>query len=109
MAARGCQYVEWDREKRIGVERLNEGNDLAASAGILTEEFYESVKLVLETARKRAYSAVNFAMVEAYWEIGKNIVEEQGGAGRAEYGRQLIKKLAAQLGSRRARMECLIS
>jgi len=28
-----------------------------------------------KNARMKAYSAVNFAMVEAYWNIGKNIVD----------------------------------
>ena len=36
-------------------------------------------------------------MVEAYWEIGKRIVDEQGGADRAEYGAGLIKELSAQM------------
>jgi len=33
----------------------------------------------LETSRKQAVKAVNFTMVEAYWSIGKRIVEEQNG------------------------------
>jgi hypothetical protein len=38
-------------------------------------------------------------MVEAYWQIGRRIVEEeQGGAVRAEYGRQIIRNLARDLG-----------
>ncbi len=36
-------------------------------------------------------------MVEAYWQIGKSIIEEQGGEDRAEYGTGLIKELSAQM------------
>jgi predicted nuclease of restriction endonuclease-like (RecB) superfamily len=36
-------------------------------------------------------------MVQAYWEIGRRIVEEQGGAERAEYGAALIAELSKRL------------
>ncbi len=58
---------------------------------------YEEVKNILELARSRAYAAVNFAMVEAYWHIGCLIVERQGGIERAEYGKRLMKDLAERL------------
>ena len=32
---------------------------------------------ILKNARQKAYIAVNSAMVEAYWEIGRRIVEEE--------------------------------
>jgi len=38
---------------------------------------YNQIKEILTTARAKAYSAVNSAMVEAYWLIGKQIVEAQ--------------------------------
>lgn len=53
----------------------------------------------LEDARAKAYSAINFAMVEAYWHIGRSIVEKQGGAERADYGTGLLKELSKQLTS----------
>ena len=54
-------------------------------------EFYESVADVLRTARRTAYRAVNFTMVEAYWNVGRMIVEEeQQGKERADYGEALI-------------------
>lgn len=60
--------------------------------------FYEDVKSILQLARDNAYKSVNFIMVEAYWNIGKKIVqEEQNGNDRAEYGTYLIKELSAQL------------
>lgn len=33
--------------------------------------FYESVKDILLKARNKVYQTANFAMVEAYWNIGK--------------------------------------
>ena len=62
------------------------------------EQLYASVKEILATARKRAYSAVNFAMVESYWLIGQQIVEhEQHGEARADYGKGLLMDLAKRL------------
>jgi predicted nuclease of restriction endonuclease-like (RecB) superfamily len=58
---------------------------------------YGQIKEILTSARTRAYSAVNFAMVEAYWLIGKQIVEAQAGNERAEYGEYLLKYLSEQM------------
>lgn len=62
------------------------------------EELYASIRGILATARKKAYSAVNFAMVESYWQIGQQIVEnEQRGETRADYGKGVLKELAVRL------------
>lgn len=59
---------------------------------------YKNVRSVLENARKAVYKTVNFAMVQAYWTIGKLIVEqEQKGEQRAEYGKALLEGLAERL------------
>ena len=58
---------------------------------------YGQIKEVLITARAKAYSSVNFTMVEAYWLTGKQIVEAQAGNERAEYGTQLLKYLSERL------------
>jgi predicted nuclease of restriction endonuclease-like (RecB) superfamily len=59
----------------------------------------EDVRAILQQARQTTFSAVNRVMIEAYWHIGQRIVqEEQGGNARADYGRQLIRNLARQLG-----------
>lgn len=61
----------------------------------------ETVARIRETllqARRHALSAVNAAMVGAYWEIGREIVEEeQRGQARAGYGQRLLETLSAQL------------
>lgn len=62
------------------------------------DDLYHNIRQIVSTARKNAYRAVNFAMVEAYWNIGKLIVEEeQKGEKRAEYGKYLIKDLSQRL------------
>ena len=60
--------------------------------------FYHDIKSILQTARDNAYKSVNFIMVEAYWNIGKKIVEvEQNGETKAKYGSNLISELSKQL------------
>ncbi len=59
--------------------------------------FYNHIKEILESARNQVYSVANSAMVRAYWSIGKSIVEQQGDDERAEYGKNLISELSAQL------------
>lgn len=62
------------------------------------ETLYSDIRDIIEQARDTAYRAVNFAMVQAYWHIGKLVVEEeQSGKQRAEYGNELIKQLSKKL------------
>lgn len=56
------------------------------------------MKEILKNARQKAYTAVNSAMVEAYWKIGRRIVEEeQSGRERAEYGKEILQNLSKEL------------
>ena len=63
----------------------------------MEQQFYEQIRQILSEARNKAYQSANFAMVEAYWNIGKSIVEQQGGADKAEYGTRLIEELSKQM------------
>lgn len=56
---------------------------------------YESIRLCLADARTKAFNAINAAMVQAYWEIGREISEAVGD--RAEYGKQLLQFLSENL------------
>ena len=56
---------------------------------------YEDIRSVLASARRSAISAVNTAMVSAYWEVGRQISEAVGD--RAEYGKGLLSFLAKRL------------
>ncbi len=38
----------------------------------MNREFYQEIKNILESARNKVYQTANFAMVEAYWQIGKS-------------------------------------
>lgn len=61
-------------------------------------DFIGEIKRIVTQARQKAYSAINSAMVEAYWQMGKRIVEqEQQGKDRADYGSQLLKSLSKEL------------
>jgi hypothetical protein len=69
------------------------------------EADYESilgdVARIVEAARRSAARSVNYIMTAAYWLIGRRIVEfEQAGSARADYGTQLLKRLAADLTNR---------
>ncbi len=65
------------------------------------ENLYTRVVGILEDARSRVSRTVNTAMVHSYWLIGREIVQvEQQGKKRAEYGEQLMRRLAARLSSR---------
>lgn len=63
----------------------------------MNEKFYNEIKNILNMARNKVYKTANFVMVEAYWNIGKSIIEEQGGNEKAEYGAGLIKELSKQM------------
>lgn len=62
------------------------------------QDIYSEIKETLLLSRNQAYSAVNSAMVQAYWNIGRIIVEhEQNGSLRAEYGKGVLNHLSEQL------------
>ena len=57
-----------------------------------------NVGTTLEHGRQQAFHAVNSAMVQTYWEIGRQIVEyEQHGNEKAEYGSGLLNQLSKDL------------
>jgi len=65
-----------------------------------TEDIYGDIKKILNEARRVTVRNVNTIMVTTYWLIGKRIaIEEQGGAERAGYGEQLLKKISSNLSS----------
>lgn len=65
---------------------------------IESRHFIQEIKQLITQARTKAYAAINSAMVEAYWQMGKRIVEEeQQGKERADYGAQLLKELSREL------------
>ena len=64
----------------------------------MSNNYINEIKKILKNARQKAYTAVNSAMVEAYWKIGRRIVEEeQNGKERAEYGKEILQNLSKEL------------
>ena len=64
-------------------------------------DLIESISALIEQARGEVRYAVNQAMVQSYWQIGKVIVEhEQQGQERAEYGAQQLKQISVALTER---------
>jgi predicted nuclease of restriction endonuclease-like (RecB) superfamily len=67
------------------------------NAEILKTEqtFINEIKTIIQQGQSKAYRAINSAMVETYWNLGKRIVEqEQQGKERADYGSFLIENLS---------------
>ncbi len=59
---------------------------------------YSAIASIIEQARGQVKQAVNQQMVQAYWHIGRLIVEqEQQGQERAEYGKQQLNQLSSRL------------
>jgi hypothetical protein len=53
---------------------------------------------IVKHAQQNALRSVNKAMLEAYWHIGRRIIEEeQHGSNRAVYGKAQMKNLSARL------------
>lgn len=44
----------------------------------MENNFYNEIKSILINARNKVYTTANFAMVEAYWNIGKKSSRNRG-------------------------------
>ncbi len=76
----------------------NQGIEKAAKHNEMEKQYILDIKVMLQKARQKAYYAVNTAMVEVYWKIGRRIVvEEQQGDKRATYGEEIIQNLSKEL------------
>ena len=61
------------------------------------EVVINEVKRIIEESKKKVVSYVNTTLLFTYWNIGKLIVEYQGGLERAKYGDKLIERLSIEL------------
>lgn len=65
---------------------------------IFTENYVSDIKEIILQSRQYVKNHINYAMIYAYWLIGKRIVlQEQKGEIRAEYGKEIIKNLSEEL------------
>ena len=62
------------------------------------QQLIDRIGNIYESAKSEIVSAVNIEMLQAYWKIGKDIIEfEQKGKLKADYGKQLLENLAKDL------------
>ncbi|WP_294217157.1 PDDEXK nuclease domain-containing protein [uncultured Chryseobacterium sp.] len=62
------------------------------------QELYSSIAKIIIDAKTQVYRSSNTILLKMYWEIGKLIIEdEQNGELRAEYGKSVLKNLAAEI------------
>ena len=65
---------------------------------ILNKELFQSIKTLIQEARKDIVRNINTTMLITYFEIGRMIVEdEQKGKTRADYAKEIIKNLSSNL------------
>lgn len=75
---------------------MDSDNTIIRSADFTS--LYNSIAEVLQSGRQKAYTAINFVMTQAYWRVGKLITDSVlEGRHRADYGKQVMKELAAKL------------
>jgi len=61
------------------------------------EDAYKTIRGYVIDAQQHIYTAVNAAMVETYWNNGKEIYEACGENDRAAYGKQVLKYISERL------------
>lgn len=62
------------------------------------DELFQKVTQYIDSARNNIVRNVDCEMVQAYWLIGRDIIEEeQQGQQRAQYGKQLLQALSKKL------------
>ena len=73
--------------EKLKVENLTEQE--------LEEKMYKEIKELIENSRRRVLSFANTELVNLYWHIGENIVNNfQKGEKRAKYGEHILKNLS---------------
>lgn len=83
------QIIQYLCTMKQDIEILKAGN---------TGDIIKDVQNIIEQTRNYAYQAVNVAMVQRNWLLGKRIADEElQGENRAEYGREIIKRLSDYL------------
>ena len=74
----------------------DENKDLLQVA--YSDNIFKDASLIIEQSRSYASRAVNVAMIQRNWLLGKRIaIEELKGESRAEYGKEVVVKLADYL------------
>ena len=69
----------------------------SSNPGQLTTQLLPKIQELIDSARDRAATAVNAELTMLYWQIGVLLKEHVLEGERAEYGKQVIRRLAAEL------------
>lgn len=76
---------------------MSENKIVPDNASEVSAQTYTTIRNSVISAQNKIYTAVNSAMVQAYWEIGEQIYLACGENDRAEYGKGLLKYLSERL------------
>ncbi|MCQ2342895.1 MAG: PDDEXK nuclease domain-containing protein [Paludibacteraceae bacterium] len=77
---------------------VQEQHMVASTDSLGFQQLIENISSVVQQSRSNVATSINRLMVEAYWQIGKYIVEfEQKGECRAQYGSALLTRLSKEL------------
>lgn len=85
--------------KKTPARRLarRQTKSLVPKRGLPTGDLLQDIRELIVQAREQTARAVNSALVGLYWRIGKRIREDVLQSERAEYGKQVVSALSAQL------------
>lgn len=62
---------------------------------VSSDDIFKDAQEIIEQTRGNAYQAINVATIQRNWLLGKRIADEElKGKNRAEYGKEIVKKLA---------------
>lgn len=62
---------------------------------VSSDDIFKDAQEIIEQTRGNAYQAINVATIQRNWLLGKRIADEElKGKKRAEYGKEIVKKLA---------------
>ena len=67
------------------------------SAAPATKRLLTDIRELIEAARQHVAQAVNSTLVTLYWPVGRRILQDVVGEGRAAYGEQIVYSLSTQL------------
>ena len=83
--------------KKDGDQMAEDAIKLHDNGDAVNQETYMAVRSYVVAAQRQVNAAINYSMVTAYWNIGKQIYAASGESDRAEYGKQLLQFLSAKL------------
>lgn len=86
--------------KKKQIEESAFYSEKKAPVATVSASFLSDIQTIIEASKNRAYAAINIAMLERNWFLGKRIAEEEiNGKKRADYGVKVIAELSRQLTS----------